>query len=136
MRKRLTLAGLTAALGIGLVGLPGSAAGSHCSDIFVFTGTQQAGLNAGAFGCILDDENYNTNITTPGATHASVGSLVQPDSGTLTVGETTTQLSFTYNEARERWESERVALTGPGDLTATVTTPSGHELTVTYKRSL
>jgi hypothetical protein len=29
-----------------------------------------------------------------------------------------------------------VALTGPGDLTATVTTPSGRELTVTYKRSL
>lgn len=126
------------AIGVATLGLaPTGATADHCADIFVFSGLdaggQRQGLNAGSAGCTVDDEAVNTNVITPGATHAWVGSLstVVPTGGTLTQGSTSTTLTFTFNTARGRYESQSVALTGADPVTATVTTATG-SISVTY----
>lgn len=134
--KRALCALAVAAVAMSLV--PASA--QHCqSELVIFTGFDagggnRRGLNAGAVGCNADssDESLNTNYIVPGAQIAIVGAFTSqaPLSGTLDVGGVVTELTFT--NLNNRWESQSVALSG-GDAKATIVTPDGATVSVTYK---
>lgn len=73
MRKAIAMAAVLASLA-----LPLAARAEHCptalggaNDVLVFSGTGGA-LNAGALGCLTQEEAANTDVITPGATQMFV----------------------------------------------------------------
>lgn len=114
------------------------ASADHCGSVFMFSG-HDTGLgakgptsNAGAGGCVLDDEEFDTNYLQPGANFVTVASLATPvnGKGTLIVDGVETVLNFTYTT---RWNSQAVSIPQGKDVTAVVTSAStGVTVSVTY----
>lgn len=143
MRKRSMM--LAAAAFAALMLAPFGAQADEASDneenclrdagyIVVFSGTDagaaRRGLNAGTAGCNTagdpDVPFVDTNILTPGATHAIVGvtglnASTNPGPGTWQFGDDTVALTWTY--LNDRWESQSIPMPS-GTGTAHISVPN------------
>lgn len=134
----------------GFTGMP-EAEANHCGPVFVFSGhhagtTFGPATNPGAGGCVLRDENVNTNYLVPGATFVSVGTTLTPpgapaspvpvgtvvEAGDLVVDDRA-PVPLTLTWSGTRWNSQRVALDGGTVVTASVPSVTGVTVTNTYR---
>lgn len=144
-------AGAVAAIATGAApSLPKAQAG-HCGPVFVFSGhhagtTFGPSANPGAGGCVLRDENVNTNYLLPGATFISVGTTVTPPGapaspvpvGTVvTAGQVVIDdgapVALTLTWSGTRWNSQRVVLGGGTVVSVSVPSVTGATATNTYR---
>lgn len=146
--------GLTAvAVGALILGAPSlpPAHADHCGPVFVFSGhhagtTFGPAANAGAGGCVLRDDNVNTNYLLPGATVFSVGTTVTPvgaPASPVAVGTIVNAgdvviddgppIPLTLTWSGTRWNSQRITLDGGTVVTASVPSVTGVTVSNTYR---
>lgn len=140
MRLRRSLLALAAGAAL-TAGLGGGtpAQANHCGPVLIFSSTKGGpALNAGAGGCVLDDEDAGTNYLFPLADSISVGSTATP-TGPATVDIDGTVVTVPLAKATAtstRWDSPKIAVNNPRVVTASVPTATGVTVTVTYYASV